>query len=106
MRVQSLWRDLQGVPFPSDRRLHAETLGTWTDPTLVDSDIAGCSSTFVRLGTLDVRRAAILGLRCRDASILAQRFEDATGDYFKRLEQLAREILNYVEATTHDESQR
>jgi hypothetical protein len=60
---------------------------------LLDGDTAGCISTFLTRGSLDIRRTAILGRCYRDLALVRPHLSGHARTYFDQLEQMAGLIL-------------
>lgn len=92
-QINSLWHEHYKLPFP-------EGLGgrevNGIDLVLLDSDIAGCVSTFIDRGDLDTWRAAVLGLCYRDCSFVCSVINNDAAEYFRRLESMAGLVLRLV----------
>jgi hypothetical protein len=66
------------------------------DFVMLDADIAGCVSVFLRRGTLDVWRTAVLGLCYRNCEYVIPILNEAGAEYFWRLGRLAELVLKAV----------
>jgi hypothetical protein len=60
---------------------------------LLDSDIAGCVTTFIKKQKLDLSHTAILGLCYRDCTVVVRGLDGDAKEYFHRLEKLAKLVL-------------
>ncbi len=89
-RIRGLWDEFFALPFPD-----AEAFGDDDDDAAeLDGAAAGCVLSFLDAGgELDRSRTAILGLCYRDVAALASNLEGPARDYFLRLEDLIREVL-------------
>ncbi len=67
------------------------------DLVLIDSDVAGCVTTFIKNdGQLDLWRTAMLGLCYRDSTIVTSRLSGEAKEYFSRLETLSILVLKDI----------
>jgi len=102
--IDGLWREHVQAPFP-EGLAGQEVAGICI--TSLDTFTAGCIDTFIsRAGNLDLWRTAVLGLCYRDLAMVVCELEGEDRQYFGRLEQLARMVLEAVqhEATPADQS--
>jgi hypothetical protein len=102
--IEALWREHAQAPFPGGLA-GQEVAGICV--TSLDTFTAGCIDTFIsRAGSLDLWRAAVLGLCYRDLAVVVPELEGERWQYFGRLEQLARMVLEAVrdEATPAQQS--
>ena len=94
--IRRLWREHQEAPYPDGFR-GVEVAGV--ELVMLDADIAGCVSTYLKKGgCLDLQRAAILGRCYRDASLVVRELTGAPRDYFARLERVAATVLEALSA--------
>ena len=67
------------------------------DLVLIGSETEGCVEVFVdNAGKLDLWTTAVLGLRYHDLAIVVRGLDGEARDYFRRLETLARLVLEAV----------
>jgi hypothetical protein len=92
--IRPLWDEHLAARFPK------ECVGQEIekiDLMLLDSETAGCISTFInRNGKLDLWRTAVLGLCYRDLFLITSKIEGGAKDYFWRLELLAERVLKSI----------
>ena len=92
--LQTLWNEHLSEPFPANDSETDDVEGV--DLHELDTYIAGCVSTFIGAGDLDIGRTAILGLCYRDALVAQSVFTGDERRYSARLEQLAELVLKAV----------
>lgn len=97
--IKKIWEEHREARFPSVCR-GAEIDGI--DFVMLDADIAGCVSTFLKRGTLDLWRTAILGVCYRNVTYVLPQLPDEGRLYFERLERLARLVLDVVREQAKD----
>ena len=90
MSIADLWRDHQAASFPSGCG-GKEIEGI--DLVMLDADIAGCVSTFVSAGHLDLDRKRILSQCREEIEVVLQSLQGEAKDYYTRLHKLAVLIL-------------
>ncbi len=74
------------------------------DLVLLDSDVAGCVTTFIENdGRLDIWRAAILGLCYRDLNIVTNRLSGEAKERFSLLETLSGLVLKDIIAVENSQ---
>jgi hypothetical protein len=88
--LDELWQEHLAAPFPKGLR-GKDVNGI--DFVMLDTNIAGCISTFHERGALNLHQAAMLGLSYRDASYVIPILNEEGAAYFWRLERLAELIL-------------
>ena len=91
--IDELWQEHLAASYPKGFRgkdVNGIDLG------LLDANIAGCVSTFIERGTLDLYQSAMLGLSYRDASYVVPILNEEGAAYFWRLERLAELVLKAV----------
>jgi len=88
--IHKLWKQHWDASFPDGLR-DLEIDGV--DLTLLDADIAGCISTFVERGNLNLFQTAALGLCYKNAFSVSSRLNKEGSEYFSRLERLAELVL-------------
>jgi len=67
------------------------------DLVLLDSDVAGCVTTFIKNdGLLDLWRTAILGLCYRDINVVTSHLSGEAKEYFSQLETLSNLVLKDI----------
>ena len=67
------------------------------DLVLLDSDVAGCVTTFIKNdGQLDLWRTAILGLCYRDLNVVTCHLSGEAKEHFSRLETLSNLVLKDI----------
>jgi hypothetical protein len=92
--IRKLWDIHMTNKFP--RGYGGETI-EGIDLVLLDSDVAGCVTTFIKNdGQLDLWRTAILGLCYRDLNIVTSRLSGEAKDRFSRLETLSNLVLKDI----------
>ena len=94
--IQELWQEHRASRFPKGFR-GKDVNGV--DFVMLDADIAGCVSRFLSRGTLDARRAAILGLCYRNAGNVVPILNEEGAQYFWRLERMAELVLKELAKT-------
>ena len=100
MTIEDLWNEHRETAFPSVCRGH-DVDGI--DFVMLDADIAGCVSTYVKRRQLDLWRTAGLGVCYRNVTYLLGQMPVEGRVYFQRLERLARLVLDAVrEQTKHE----
>ena len=70
---------------------------------MLDADIAGCVSTFISTGNLNLQQAAVLGLCYRDSLFIMSVINENGQEYFWRLGRLAELVLKAIRMTTPHE---
>ena len=99
MTIEDIWKEHREAAFPSVCRGH-DVEGI--DVVMLDADIAGCVSTYLRRRQLDLWRTAVLGVCYRNVTYVLERMPVQSRVYFERLERLARMVLDAVrEQTKH-----
>lgn len=98
-RIEELWHEHEAARFPAECRLRSVDD---IDLVMLDSNTAGCVSTFVSRGTLDSWRLAVLGLCYRDLAVVVRNLLGESEVYFARLEELARLVLICMRDLTRD----
>ena len=91
-QIRQLWKE-HLRPFP--RSLAGHEVDS-IDLVLLDSTIAGCVSTFLARGTLDLWRTAVLGLCYQDVRIVYPILNMEGSAYFWQLERMAELVLKEV----------
>jgi hypothetical protein len=91
--IEMFWNEHLSSPFP-DSDSYDDTSGI--DLRDLDTWVAGCVSTFVETGNLDVGRAAVLGLCYRDLLVAQSVLVGEERNYSSRLEKLAELVLRAV----------
>jgi hypothetical protein len=91
--ISELWQEHLTAPFPKGFR-GKDVSGI--DFVLLDANIAGCVSTFLERGALNLYQLSILGLSYRDASHVVPILNEEGAEYFWRLERLAELVLRAV----------
>ena len=99
MKIEDIWQEHQEATFPSACR-GVDIDGI--DFVMLDADIAGCVSTFLKRRTLDLWRTAILGVCYRNVTYALAQMPVEGRPYFQRLERLARLVLNAVREQAKD----
>jgi hypothetical protein len=66
------------------------------DFVMLDADVAGCVTTFLKRGNLNLFQTARLGLCYRNASFVVPILNKEGAAYFWRLERLAELVLKQV----------
>jgi hypothetical protein len=93
-KIPELWNIHLASKFP--RGYGGETI-EGIDLVLLDSDIAGCVSTFItNNGQLDLFRTAILGRCYRDSTIVTSHLAGEAKERFSRLETLSNLVLKDI----------
>jgi hypothetical protein len=91
--INELWNEHLEAKFPEDfsgKDVNGSDLG------LLDSNIAGCVSTFVENGNLNLYQTATLGLCYQRASFVLPILNQEGTEYFWRLERLSEMVLKAV----------
>ena len=91
--IEELWQEHLATAFP--KKFRGKDI-SGIDFVLLDSTIAGCVSTFLERGQLNVYQLAMLGLAYRDASYIVPILNDEGAAYFWRLERLAELVLKML----------
>src|SRR5687768_32389 len=91
-QIDRLWTEHYDLPFPEG--LADEENGI--DLLSLDSYIAGCVSTFIDRGDLDVGRTAVLGICYGEVVAVRASIDHEGNEYFGRLEKLAELVLRSV----------
>jgi hypothetical protein len=91
------------VPFPKEFRAK-DVNGI--DFVMLDADIAGCVTTFISRGNLNLYQTAILGLSYRNVSSVIPIINDEGKEYFWRLGRLAELVLKSVALKNEREHKR
>src|SRR5688572_11769917 len=99
MAIENIWKEHQQARFPSACR-GGDIEGI--DFVMLDADIAGCVSTFIKRRTLDQWRTAVLGVCYRNVTYVLPQMPLEGRLYFRRLERLARLVLDAVREQTKD----
>ncbi len=98
--IRDLWREHKNAPFPKGFR-GKDVSGI--DFVMLDADVAGCVSSFVARGNLDLYQTAILGLSFRHLSYVVPIINEEGKEYFWRLERLAELVLKAVAAKNEND---
>ena len=101
--IRELWNEHMEVPFP-DGFAGKDINGI--DFVSLDADIAGCVTTFIERGDLNLYQAAILGLCYQNASLVKSIINEEGTEYFWRLERLSELVLKAVARKNHTEHLR
>lgn len=88
--IAHLWEKHEAAPFPTELR-GKDVNGI--DFVVLDADIAGCVTTFLERGKLNLYQTAVLGISYQRASHVVAVLNDEGAAYYKRLERLAELIL-------------
>jgi len=91
--IEELWQEHLAAAFP--KKFRGKDVNK-IDFVLLDATIAGCVSTFLERGKLNVYQLAMLGLAYRDASYVVPVLNDEGAAYFWRLERLAELVLKVL----------
>jgi hypothetical protein len=91
--ISELWQEHLTTPFPKGFRAK-DVSGI--DFVVLDADIAGCVSTFVERGNLNLYQTAVLGLSYQRASYIVPILNEEGAAYFWRLERLAELVLKAI----------
>lgn len=91
--IDELWQEHLAAAYPKGFRGN-DVNGI--DFVLLDANIAGCVTTFIARGTLNLYQSAMLGLSYRDASYVVPILNEEGAAYFWRLERLAELVLKAV----------
>ena len=91
--ITDLWQEHLSTPFPKELR-GKDMNGV--DLVALDADIAGCVTTFLEGGKLNLYQTAVLGLSYQRASHVVPVLNDEGAAYYWRLERLAELILKAV----------
>ena len=89
-KISELWQEHLDTPFPP--RLRAKDIDG-IDFTMLDADIAGCVSSFLDRGKLNLYQTAVLGIAYQQASHAVSILKAEEAAYYKRLERLAELVL-------------
>jgi len=92
-QIKELWNEHVSVKFPED---FSGKDVNGIDFVLLDSNIAGCVSTFIDEGNLNLYQTAILGLCYQSASFVIPILNEEGTEYFWRLERLSELVLKAV----------
>ncbi len=98
--INELWKEHLEAKFPEE--LSGKDING-IDFVMLDADIAGCVSTFVDNGNLNLFQTATLGLCYHGASFMLPILNDEETEYFWRLERLAELVLKAVAQKNHAE---
>ena len=88
--ISELWQEHLAAPFPP--RLRGKDIDG-IDFVMLDADIAGCVSSFLGYGKLNLYQTAVLGISYQHASHVVSILKDEEAAYYKRLERLAELVL-------------
>jgi hypothetical protein len=88
--IKELWQEHKKEHFPTG--YGGEEIEA-IDLALLDSDIAGCVTTFIKKQKLELSHTAILGLCYRDCAVVVRGLDGEAKEYFHRLEKLAKLVL-------------
>jgi hypothetical protein len=95
--IHRTWTDLNRRLFPSQCNCKAVN---GIDLLMIDADVAGCISTFLRHGTLDGERVEILQFSRKRLNQVIAGLDGHPRFYFRRLKQVASAVLDYVDDYT------
>lgn len=95
--IEQLWREHSAVPFPKASRCR-EVSGN--DLIALDYTTAGCISTYLSRGSLDAWRLSVLGMCYHGLGVVARELDGEEREYFRRLEIMARQVLESVRENT------
>ena len=98
--ITDLWEEHRSVPFPDD---YGGKDVNGIDFALLDADIAGCVTSFINSGNLNIYQTAILGLSYRHTDFILPILNEEGTEYFWRLGRLAELVLKAVAAKNHAE---
>jgi hypothetical protein len=98
--IAALWEEHLNTSFPAD---YAGKDVNGIDFTMLDANIAGCVSSFVDAGNLNLYQTAMLGLSYRDTDFILPILNEEGTAYFRRLGRLAELVLKAVAAKNHGE---
>lgn len=93
VEIKFLWKEHLETAFPENFR------GEDIDGihfVLLDADIAGCVSSFIDSGNLNLYQTAILGLCFRDIEYILHILDKEEIEYFQRLGRLSELVLKAV----------
>lgn len=88
--IEELWQEHMDAKFPKGYR--AKDING-IDFVMLDADIAGCVTTFLKSGRLDIQQTATLGLCYHNAAFVIPILNEEGAAYFWRLERLAELVL-------------
>ncbi len=92
--LEQLWQEHLSKPFPKG---YGGKDFDGIDLVLLDGDIAGCVSTFLKNGgELDLLRTAILGLCYHDSVIAGGHLTGEAHEYFCGLETISKLVLESI----------
>ena len=91
--IEAIWQEHREATFPA--ACHGCDVDG-IDFVLLDADVAGCVSTFLKRQKLDVWRTAILGACYRNVTYVLPHIPIEGRSHFERLERLARLVLDAV----------
>jgi spore coat protein CotH len=91
--INELWQEHLATPFP--KRLRGKDING-IDFVMLDADIAGCVSSFLEEGKLNLYQTAMLGLSYQRASHVVSLLSDEEAAYYERLERLAELVLKAI----------
>jgi hypothetical protein len=97
--IETVWKEHRETRFPAVCR--AADIDR-IDFVMLEADIAGCVSTFLQRGTLDLWRTAILGICYRNVTYVLPQMPKEGRLYFQRLGRLARLVLDAVREQAKD----
>ena len=98
--IRDLWKEHKSAQFPKG---FAGKDISGIDFVLIDSYVAGCVTTFLGRGNLNLYQTAILGLSYRNLSYVIPVISEEGKEYFWRLERLAELVLKSVAFTNEGE---
>ena len=88
--ISELWQEHLATPFP--KRLRGKDIDG-IDFVVLDADIAGCVSSLLDHGKLNLYQTAVLGLSYQQASHVVSVLSNKEAAYYARLERLAELVL-------------
>jgi hypothetical protein len=101
--MSELWDEHNKAAFPKG---YAGKEVSGIDFVMLDADVAGCVTSFLGRGNLNLYQTAVLGLCYRHLSYVIPIINDEGREYFWRLERLAELVLKAVARKNENEHKR
>ena len=101
--IRELWNEHKKAAFPKG---YPGKDISGIDFVMLDADVAGCVSSFLGRGNLNLYQTAILGLSYHHLSYVIPIINDEGREYFWRLERLAELVLKAVARKNENEHKR
>jgi hypothetical protein len=99
-QINELWKEHLEAEFPEE--LYGKDING-IDFVMLDADIAGCVTTFIENGNLNLYQTAILGLSYQKADFVTPILSEKGAKYFWRLGRLSELLLKSVAEKNHAE---